>query len=116
MIAPGDVLRILKAIHAGRGNGVTAETLTMEIHGRANPAAVRALRAAIEELRLGGEPVCGKPQTGYYYSDDPVDIQETIDFLRSRAMTTLVQLKPLKRRLARARRGQMTLFTTGDVR
>ncbi|MDH5479125.1 MAG: hypothetical protein OEY50_12410 [Nitrospinota bacterium] len=111
MIHPDDVLRALKARHKGRLAGVTANALTVEITGRANPAAVRALRSAIEDLRRAGEPVCGKPQTGYYYSDQPQDIEETINFLRQRAMTTLVQIKPLERRLASARRGQMALFT-----
>ena len=110
MIDPNDVLATLKAHHRERMAGVTAEALAVEVCGQAGPGAVRRLRAAVEALRLAGEPVCGTPQTGYYYSERPEDIWETIEFLRGRALTSLVQLKPLKRRMASARREQTTLF------
>lgn len=50
----------------------------------------RALRTLISELRSEGMPICGHPTTGYYIAETAAELQSTCDFLRSRALHSLV--------------------------
>jgi predicted DNA-binding transcriptional regulator YafY len=50
----------------------------------------RKLREFISELREEGVAVCGHPSTGYYIAANAEELEETCQFLRSRAMHSLV--------------------------
>lgn len=93
-----DVLATLQRNHRGREAGVSAEALAEEIAGHVTPRSVRALREVIVQLRLEGHPVCGVPATGYYVSTRPEDVEETVEWLYRRALTTLTQISRMKNR------------------
>lgn len=72
------------AAHVGVARGVTAKALAerLGVHER-------KLRDLISELREEGIAVCGKPESGYYIAENAEELEETCQFLRSRAMTSL---------------------------
>ncbi|MBF0293250.1 MAG: hypothetical protein HQK86_13945 [Nitrospinae bacterium] len=93
------VLNWLADRHVGRGNGVSADQLVLEITGEpAGTNSLRLLRTRIEELRRDCVAVCGTPGTGYFYSENQADINETCEWLYQRAMTTLTQVSRMKKR------------------
>ncbi len=71
--------------HIGRDKGIAARHLAAMID-----APVRRVRALVTELRLEGEAVCGHPSTGYYMAATAEEVEETCQFLRARAMHSLV--------------------------
>ncbi len=105
-----DVLEALRK-HEGSSSGIRAEDLAREITGDDNPVALRTLRTHITALRMQGVPICGHPNTGYYLAGSAADITSTCAFLRSRAMTSLLQEARLKRISLPRLLGQMLLDT-----
>ena len=73
------------ARHRGAANGITGKALALEclITGR-------AARLAVTELRMQGLGVCGRPETGYFLSNSAQELEQTCQFLRSRALKSLV--------------------------
>lgn len=49
----------------------------------------RQVRLLVTECRDDGIAICGHPSTGYYVASTPEDVQETIDFLKDRALHSL---------------------------
>lgn len=49
----------------------------------------RQVRLLVTECREDGVAICGNPSTGYYIAEGPQDVQETIEFLKDRAMHSL---------------------------
>ena len=76
--------------------------------------ACRTLREAITALRMEGQPICGHPNTGYYLAGSAADISSTCAFLRSRAMTSLVQEARLKKISLPNLLGQMLIDYDGN--
>lgn len=70
--------------HIGATNGIRADDLAAELH-----VPVRHLRDLITALREEGTAICGKPETGYYIAANAEELEETCQFLRSRAMHSL---------------------------
>ncbi|HBR96790.1 MAG TPA: hypothetical protein DD979_05365 [Gammaproteobacteria bacterium] len=98
------VLAVLSG-HIGEKNGISAAELAAECYSAVeevitspNPQRVsqRALRQAIMELRLKGSHICGTPETGYYIAEDSGELDRTLQFLLSRAMTSLRQISAMK--------------------
>lgn len=55
------------------------------------------MRVLVSELREDGHAICGTPADGYYIAANADELQHTCDFLRSRAMHSLVLEARLKR-------------------
>lgn len=72
------LLLFLKRRHTGRQNAVTSSVLEalLRVSGR-------KLRAAVNELRCGGHPVCSD-ENGYYYAATEAEVTATIRQLQSR--------------------------------
>lgn len=49
----------------------------------------RQVRKLVSELRMDGIAVCGTPETGYYIAANAEEMQQTIDFLKHRALHSL---------------------------
>lgn len=70
--------------HIGKGNGIGVKQLA-QIH--AIPE--RQVRHLISALRDDGQAICGTPADGYFVAATPEELQDTCEFLRSRAMHSL---------------------------
>lgn len=84
--------------HIGRARGVTITALARELLG-AEPTrgAERALRKQIFDLRLQGHHICAHPASGYYLAATPEELNDTVEFLRERALSSLQQIAAMKR-------------------
>lgn len=83
--------------HIGRERGVTAPQLVMEVLGRTGTGDERRLRDLVVELRLQGHHVCAVPgRGGYFLAETPEELEETMTFLRDRAMTSLMQASRMR--------------------
>lgn len=113
-ITPEDVLAVIRR---GRANGMTACQLRNAVADRQRaPLAVavtasstRKVREAVEALRRAGHPICATPEDGYYLAETDEELSSTIGFLRSRAMTSLVQIAQLRRIALPELMGQLQL-------
>lgn len=91
MATENDMLTML-SLHIGRDNGVRVDVIarTLRIHER-------RVRMLVSALRDKGYAVCGHPGSGYYMAEKPEEIEETCQFLRSRAMHSLHMEAQLRR-------------------
>lgn len=78
-------LQTILARHIGREKGISAQLLAALLD-----VEVRNVRKLVSGLREDGVAVCGHPTTGYYIAATPEELEETLGFLRSRAMHSLV--------------------------
>jgi len=85
-------LLTLLSHHIGRGNGIGVAALAaqMDVHPR-------QVRFMVTALRAEGHAVCGTPRDGYYIAANAAELQHTCDFLRARAMHSLVLESRLKK-------------------
>lgn len=79
--------RLLLALtqHRGAANGIRAKDLAAALL-----ITERAVREAVTELRMQGIGVGGRPETGYFIATSAAELEPTLQFIRSRAMTSLV--------------------------
>lgn len=105
MISPTQLINVLKD-HIGEAKGITAEDLARQLGSNA-----RDVRAAITELRLGGTAVCGHPALGYFIAATPEELDQTCEFLHSRAMTSLLLSARMRRISMQDLIGQLRLPT-----
>lgn len=70
--------------HIGKSRGITVKMLADTL--KIPPRAVRYL---VTELRDDGVAVCGHPRTGYYIAATAEELEETCQFLHTRAMHSL---------------------------
>lgn len=109
--------QVLAALGRGRANGRSVHELRCELDGVApgasqfgrRPGRERSLRLAVEALRAEGHPVCATPSDGYYLAETNEELESTIAFLNSRAMTSLVQIARMRRVSLPKLLGQMSL-------
>ncbi len=112
-----DTLVIALSRHIGAGAGVTISQLVDEVLWPVGvPAAERATierqaRELIVQLRLDGHHVCAHPSRGYFLAESPDELDQTCEFLYSRAMTSLKQVAAMKRVSLPDLRGQLHLPT-----
>jgi transcriptional regulator of NAD metabolism len=107
-----DELLCVLARHVGAENGASARELVSEItHLRSNPIAERRLRILVQRLRMEGSHICAHPAHGYFMASDEDELQETCEFLRHRALTSLAQLSAMTHTSIPDLIGQMR-FTT----
>lgn len=97
-ITRDDLLEVLQR-HIGAGNGATARLLVQEIKRDLMPdlAAERRVRKLVVELRKEGHHICAHPSRGYFIAATDKELEETCEFLRHRAMTSLAQLSAMTR-------------------
>lgn len=74
----------LLANRVGAQNGASVKALAEQL-----ATTPRHVRTLVSELRMDGIAVCGTPKTGYYIAADAGELQETIDFLKHRALHSL---------------------------
>jgi transposase len=70
--------------HIGRARGINAQRLA----GRLD-IPVRMVRHLVTEAREDGNAVCGTPRDGYYIAANAEELDETIEFLKQRAICSL---------------------------
>jgi hypothetical protein len=97
--------------HIGREHGITARALVMEICGEHSAGRERVLRKTVELLRKDGHAIVALPSDGYFIARDRTELDDAIAFLRARALTSLVQIRQLKRLAAPELHGQRRLRT-----
>ena len=78
-------LEALFARHIGHERGITARAIAEQLG-----CTDRLVRELVTELRLDGTAVCGRPETGYFIAATAEELEETCEFLRARAMHSLV--------------------------
>lgn len=78
-------LQTLLSRHIGRENGITAQAVAQLID-----VPPRQVRHLVTELRMDGVAVCGTPRDGYYIAASGEELEATCQFLRARAMHSLV--------------------------
>jgi hypothetical protein len=89
-ITPDQVLSELMH-HKGKARGIHVRDLAVRITGQlANSEAVeRSVRKLVTDLRLEGHPICAHPASGYFLAETTAELEETCNFLHSRAMSSL---------------------------
>ncbi|MGJ7527120.1 hypothetical protein [Variovorax sp. GB1P17] len=104
------VLAELQA-HRGRDNGIHVRDLVARITGQATPAPAleRRVREFVSALRLQGEQICGKPDTGYFMAASAAELDETCRYLRGRAVSGLLIESRMRRVSMPALLGQLAL-------
>lgn len=105
MASKADLQAVLSR-HIGAENGVAAEMLAHELGIEA-----RGIRTLVSALREEGVAVCGHPKTGYYIAATAEELERTCQFLRSRAMHSLVLESKLRHVPLPELLGQMRLKT-----
>ena len=98
------VISWLRMHHVGHRHGVTCANLAGPVR-----MSEREIRKAISELREAGKPVCGTPKTGYFLSETAGELEETCQFPRGRALTTLKLESQLRKVPLADLVGQMSL-------
>jgi hypothetical protein len=78
-------LLAVMARHIGAHNGVSVEALARTLNTNA-----RHIRTLVTELRMDGEHVCGTPGEGYFMAETDEDVTATCEFLKSRALKSLL--------------------------
>ena len=108
--------RVLAELSERRGasNGISAKLLVGRLMGEESPGGERELRSVIEALRVAGHAICATPETGYFLANTDEEINKTLSFLYTRAMTSLRQVAGVKRVALPDLRGQLRLPMTGD--
>lgn len=92
------LLLTVMSVFIGKANGVTAKQLVELINFRcATQITQRELRSLVEALREDGYHICATPTHGYFIAKSPTELEETCEFLRSRAMRSLKQIAAMKR-------------------
>jgi biotin operon repressor len=91
-MATASQLLTLLSRHIGKGNGIGVKALAAQLD-----TTERHVRTLTSELREDGHAVCGTPQDGYYIAATPEELQNTCEFLRSRAMHSLTLESRLRR-------------------
>ncbi|MGC4076259.1 MAG: HTH domain-containing protein [Rubrivivax sp.] len=70
--------------HIGKSRGITAEQLAHEMG-----ISERVLRSLVSDLRAEGTAISATPETGYFIAETPDELEESCQFLRSRALHSL---------------------------
>lgn len=78
------VLNALIAGHHGAGHGITAKELAAKAG-----VSERDVRQHVTALREEGIAVCGRPKTGYFIAATAAELEDTVEFLKNRALHSL---------------------------
>lgn len=92
--------------HVGAAHGMNAELIAKQLD-----TTPRRVRSLVSELRAEGTAVCGTPTTGYYIAANAEELEETCQFLRGRALHSLMLESKLRKVALEDLLGQMRLRT-----
>lgn len=97
-ITPDQVVAQL-AFHRGQAKGIHVKALVMHITGQltTTDAQERSVRKLVNDLRMEGHPICAHPAHGYFLAETKAELEHTCNFLRSRAMNSLMAESRLRR-------------------
>lgn len=111
-ITPAQVLTELSH-HIGQENGIHVRELVTRITGQSVSCAMleRRIRTIVTELRMDGAHICGHPASGYYMAAVPEELEATLQFLRSRAMSSLLLESRMRKVSMPELLGQLSLRT-----
>lgn len=111
-ITPAQVLTALSH-HIGQANGIHVRELVQRITGQVFTTSPmeRKVRQIIVDLRMEGHHICAHPALGYFMAETPQELEQTIEFLYDRAMTSLAQIARMKKVSLPDLRGQLHLPT-----
>ena len=70
--------------HIGKERGVGVKRLAAQLN-----MPERRVRKLVSDVRKDGTAVCGHPSTGYYVATTPEELNQTLDFLKDRALHSL---------------------------
>lgn len=107
-LTPSLVLDVL-GDHVGPDNGISARDLVRKICSIGTPAGERKLRSVIVALRNAGHPIGGRPETGYFLAATESQLNDTLEFLFGRAMTSMQQVAAMRGVALPDLRGQLRL-------
>lgn len=77
-------LTSLMVFHCGSRYGISAKQIAQQLQ-----VTERKVRQLVTECREDGIAICGHPTTGYFVAQTPEEMQETLNFLKDRAMHSL---------------------------
>lgn len=101
-----DQLLALLAAHIGRARGVGAQAIADALGCRK-----RQVRHLVTALRMDGRAVCGHPSAGYFMAETDEELEQTLRYLRDRAMTSLALESRLRKTSLADLLGQLRLPT-----
>ncbi len=99
-------LMAVMTVHSGKANGIKAQDLALLLSIN-----TRSLRNLISQCREDGIAICGHPSTGYYVAQTREELEETVEFLKHRAMHSLKLASALARMPMEDLIGQLHLRT-----
>lgn len=70
--------------HCGKDNAISSRALAFKVG-----VTERKVRMLVTECRHDGTAICGHPTTGYFVASTQAELEETLEFLRHRALTSL---------------------------
>lgn len=70
--------------HCGKDKAVSSRELAFKVG-----VTERMVRQLVTECRHDGTAICGHPKSGYFMASNQQELEETLDFLRHRALTSL---------------------------
>lgn len=85
------VLNVLSR-HIGSGKGIAMRELEQQLD-----LSARKIRMHISDLRADGHAICGTPEQGYFIAETAAELENTCEFLRSRAMHSLTLESKLRK-------------------
>lgn len=96
------LLLVALSQHIGCSNGISARDLVAEVNMLATDTvrkklSERELRHAVVALRLQGQHVCAHPKSGYFLAENVAELQETTDWLKHRAISSLQQVAAMEK-------------------
>jgi len=95
--------------HKGRARAAHASEIAYALFGNSTPTLMRRLRESIQELRLEGQPICGRPKEGYFLAITEAELEETCQYLHDHAAATLAQIAAMRGVAIPDLRGQLRL-------
>lgn len=70
--------------HCGKSQGIKSSDLARQLD-----VTERQIRKLITQCREDGTAICGHPSTGYFVAQTAEEMQDTLDFLKERALHSL---------------------------
>ena len=99
-------LMALMTQHCGKGKGIRSTDISAALN-----ITPRKVRDLVTECREDGIAICGLPSTGYYVAQTRDELEETIEFLKGRALHSLTLASTLSKMPLEDLVGQMHLRT-----
>jgi len=83
MTTKSDLMTVMEK-HIGKSSGIKGSLLSLALD-----VTTRKVRSLITECREDGVAICGHPTTGYYVAKTAEELEETLVFLKRRALHSL---------------------------